>query len=353
MIDSTPAPSDVRDLLGMRTTGALYVIGAYVVAMTIVVVYQVPVVTSVPPLFAGLVMFCIASVIVVRVGDDPLSPTISAALIAAAVLGCVLVFSVTPAIPLSSLLFTWTHGAAAAVFCYMNVRGRFIAPWIGLALVIALAAFWASFQRLSPVTAALLVAVDAAPMTMALLFSLTLRPTARLVFSLRAQITERVAQTSADEAASDERSRQTTRLNDLARPLLERIASGHELSAPERVDCEALEAHLRDQLRAPLLTRLGLDVDAFHARRRGVAVVMIDDTMASPDETLAALNPEVVTALQRLAEKTLTEATGGDVFVRISAPGSRIAASVLSRPDDSASSARSEIASDGTVRVFN
>lgn len=342
---------DVRDLMGMRTPQAWIVLGAYIIAMTTVAVYQMSVVSNIAPLVAGLLVFCAATVAVVRLGDDPISPWMTALLTAAGPIGCALILAVTPTVDLSSLLFTWIHGAGTAVYCFINVRGRYIAPWIGLVSMMAVAALWAGHHGLSMATAALLVGVDAAPITMALMFARTLRPTARTVFALRAATTERISKTAAENASADERSRQAHRLNNLARPLLERIASGTALTADERSQCAVLEAHLRDQLRAPVLAQLGIDVAAFGARTRGVEVVLIDDSAHRGDAD-PMLNSAVVAALQDHATQVLDAADDGRVFVRISAPDRPIAASVLAHPD-SGPTVRAEIASDGTVRQFH
>lgn len=342
---------DARDLLGMRTPPALFVVGTYIAAMVTVAAYQFDTVTVPWLLVAGLGVFSAAAYTVVRIGGDPLSTGLTWTLVAAGPLGCALVLAATPAIALSSLLFTWIHGAGTSVLCFLNVRGRHIAPWVGLVLMIVVAAGWAQSRGVSSTTASLLVAVDAAPIFMSFLFSRTLRPTARTVFTLRAETTERIAQASADDAAADERSRQADRLNSLARPLLERIATGDQLTAAERGECAVLEAHLRDQLRAPLLSQLGLDVAAFNARCRGVEVVLIDDSGAGGGDS-AHLNPDVLSALQERAVRALSVSVDGKVFVRISAADRPIAASVLVRPD-SGDASRAEITPDGRVHEFN
>ncbi|NMO05090.1 hypothetical protein HH308_28100 [Gordonia sp. TBRC 11910] len=343
------AAEDVRDLLGMRTNYAWAVLATYIAAMTIVAVYQFDVVTNPVLLVAGLTVFSAAAIVVVRMGDDPLPTRLTVLLVLSGPLGCALILSATPALDLSSLLFTWIHGGGTAVYCFMTVRGRYVAPWLGLVLMIVVCAVWAYLRHLSVITACALVAVDAAPLFMSLMFAMMLRPTARTVFALRNYTIERIAQASADDAAADERSRQADRLNSLARPLLGRIASGNPLTDDERGACAALEAHLRDQLRAPLLAHLGLDVAAFNARNRGVEVVLIDDSAAGDAES--SLNPDVIAALQDRALKALDAATAGQIFVRISAPDRPIAASVLVRPE-SGDAVRAEITPDGMVREF-
>ncbi|WP_347957796.1 hypothetical protein [Gordonia aichiensis] len=356
MSDSTPrsglAPpsprEDVRDLLGMRAPRSLPVVGAYLLSMIVVAVSQIHVVTDPVLLFGGLLVFIAAALGVVLIDGDPLPHGTTLLLTAAGPLGCALVLAGTPAIPSASLLFTWIHGAGTVVYCFLNVRGRLIAPWVGLAAMVVVAAVWAHLRNLSPMTAGLLVGVDAAPIIMSLLFALTLRPAARRVFALRRRTLDHVASASAEVAATEERGRQAHRLNALARPMLQRIAVGGDLTDDERRSCAMLEAHLRDQIRAPLLAQLGLDVSAYHARTRGVDVLLIDDTRTGRDRSVSEdLSPPVLSVLQQTATDALDHALDGDVVVRVSAPDRPIAASVLVR--SSAGTTRSEIASDGDV----
>lgn len=352
MTQTTMTREDARDLLGMRDPKVLPILGAYILAMITVAVFQVDVVTSTLLLFTGLAVFIAAAICIVLASGDPLPPVWTVLLTLAGPVGCACVLAATPSIPLSSLIFTWVHGGGTAVYCFMNVRGRLIAPWLGLAGMVVVAALWAHSRGLSPVAAALLVGVDAATIVMSLMFALTLRPTAQRVFMLRRLTTARIAESAAGSAAADERAAQARRLNVLARPLLEVIASGAELTADERIRCEMLEAHLRDQLRAPLLARLGLDVAAYEARLRGVDVVLIDDTCVIGEPLNDSdLNPDVVAALRNRATSALSDADVGQVFVRVSAPDRPIAASILVRSDLDVAR-RSEIGPDGAVHDF-
>lgn len=269
MIATSTRHEDARDLLGMRSIPAAVVVAAYSLSMVIVAVAQLRLVTSPTAVFIGLTVFIMAAIGAVLTPGDPLPPVSTMLLTLAGPVGCALILFDTPAIPLSSLLFTWVHGGGTAVLCFLNVRGRHLAPWLGLAMMVAVAAWWAHTRGLSALTAALLVGVDAAPITMSVMFAMTLRPTAKAVFTLRQHTAELVGESASQVAASDERAAQSTRLDALARPYLERIAAGAHLTDTERESCKILEAHLRDQLRAPLLTQIGVDILVFDARTRG------------------------------------------------------------------------------------
>lgn len=313
---------DVRDLLGMRTRSAWLILACYLAAMVTVTVATVQHVTTVWPAVLATAVLIAATIALVTVPGDPLPHPATIALTAAGPLACALFLAVTPPLAQFSLQ-TWVHGGGTAIYCFMNVRGRRIAPWIGLAGMIAVFALWAANTGQGAMSGILLVAIDAAPLAMAALLSFTLRPTAKAVFSLRTQTTAQIAEFSSDAAASDERTRQLRHLDNLVRPLLERIAKGTELNEAERTECALLEAHLRDRLRAPILMTLELDDAAYQARTRGVEVVFIDDR--GPHD----LNEDLAGALYATASEALRTAHTGQVCVRVLPVGRPIIASIL------------------------
>lgn len=331
---------DVRDLLGMRTRGAWLIVAAYIIAMLVVTIATMHSFTSAWPAVLGPLILIAATVALMLVPGDPLPIWPTLMLTLAGPVACALVLSATPAV-LDSSLQTWIHGAGTTIYCYMNVRGRRIAPWLGLAGMIAVFAIWSTRAGHGASYGASLVVIDAAPLTMAALLSFTLRPTAKAVFSLRNQTTARIAELSAQTAAVQERSRQVRHLDTLARPLMERIASGDTLSLAERNQCALLEAHLRDRLRAPILSTLDLDDAAYHARTRGVEVVFLDDSGSSEPV------PALVDTVHAVASQALINARNGSVVVRMWPPARPVVASVLTTNDSG--SERVEIEASGTV----
>ncbi|MFJ6099382.1 hypothetical protein [Williamsia muralis] len=325
----------------MRTRGAWLIVAAYITAMLVVTIATMHSYTSAWPALLGPLILIAATVALMLVPGDPLPIWPTVALTASGPIACALVLSATPAV-LDSSLQTWIHGAGTTIYCYMNVRGRRIAPWIGLASMIAVFAIWSTHTGHGASYGASLVIIDAAPLTMAALLSFTLRPTAKAVFSLRNQTTERIAELSAQTAAAQERSRQIRHLDTLARPLMERIASGATLTTAERNQCALLEAHLRDRLRAPILSTLDLDDAAYHARTRGVEVVFLDDS--GPTEP----DPSIVDTVHTVASHALNTAHNGTVCVRMWPPARPVVASVLTTNDNGTD--RVEIAVSGTVQ---
>ncbi len=333
----TGGREDISDLLGMRTRGAWLIIGSYLSAMVIVTVATVNSYTTPWVAALGPVILIAATLALVLVPGDPLPFGTTLMLTASGPVACALVLSATPAV-LSSPLQIWIHGGGTSIYCFMNVRGRRIAPWIGLLGMVLVFAAWAVADGRGAAYGISFVAIDAAPLAMATLLSFTLRPTAKAVFSLRAQTTERVAELAAQTAGADEREKQSSHLDRLARPMIEKIASGETLTRAEQAECALLEAHLRDRLRAPILSTLELDEAAYSARQRGVEVIFLDDS-GTPEQ-----DPAVIASVRDAAAHALQEAAGGRVCVRMWPSGRETVASVL--VTDSAGTRRTEITAD-------
>ncbi len=351
----TTQREDVRDLLGMRQPGAWLVLAVFLAGTWITIAYTFSGVSSIWPMILGGLVISASAIAIMQVPGDPLPLWTTAALAASGPVSCALAVSVSPAHWAISVLLVWAHGGAVAVYCFMCVRGRLVAPWLGLVGEAVVFGVWGQVNGQSPVGIALaVVAIDAAPLIMAMLFSFTLRPAAKAVFALRTQTITQVGRLSAESAAAEERASQVRTLDHLARPMLERIASGEELTAEERRECALLEAHLRDRLRAPLMSTLDLDEPAYRARTQGVEVVFIDDSRAdvAVADGEAQIDPRVASAVSGLATTVLDEADEGQIYVRVSPPDRPIAASVLHRRADG-SSIRSEIDQSGAVRSFS
>ena len=144
-------------------------------------------------------------------------------------------------------------------------------------------------------------------------------------------------------AENGERDRQLARLDKVARPILERIAEGAELTAAEREQCRLLEAELRDGLRAPQLVTDELSSAARGARSRGVEVVLLDDG------GFAGVPRWVRERVVEAATRELDAANTGSVTVRVLPMGRRILATVLANSDEQ--DRRTEIDAAGGVSV--
>ena len=91
-----------------------------------------------------------------------------------------------------------------------------------------------------------------------------------------------------DAAVRRELEHHAAALDDLAGPLLARVAAGELLEPAERAHARAIEGRLRDGYRAGRLLKQPLIEAAMRARTRGVDVVLLDDSGAREIDDAAA-----------------------------------------------------------------
>lgn len=303
VIDKTTP--DIDEVLGFRTSAARLLVGAFVATYALIAVNTSPPGSIWYELTAWLIM-SLAAVALITVRGDPLPIPITVALTAAGVVAMNLVlYQVDP--PISGLQL-WPSWAALAIYIYICVRGRAGWAWIGMIAILGSHMLWGQQMGIGYVEGLQLSVVKLAPLLMATFFAWKIRPASRRVFELREQATLRVAAEAADKAVLEERDRRLAQLDDVARPLLERLAGGDPLTADDRLTARLLEAHLRDTLRAPALATpaIGDAIDA--TRSRGVEVVMLDDggLVGKPASVRDRLLDNVRDALDGANSGTLT-----------------------------------------------
>ncbi|GCE39588.1 hypothetical protein Rhow_003112 [Rhodococcus wratislaviensis] len=318
---------DVRDLLGMRTRAAHLMVGFYGAACSLLAVSMLTSVSHGWPVVLASSLCTAGAIALVSAGGDPLPARYTAALTMIGPVSSALVLAVVP-VPVANTLQMWPFGAATAIYTFMCVRGRTLCAWIGLTATVTTAAVWASLTGQGAGYGISVSVINIAPLLMSTVFAFTIRPLGKAIFTLRQQSTQRAATEAAASAILEERDAQLDRLDELARPLLERIASGTELSADELLACRLLEAHLRDGLRAPGLTDGITAAAARAARTRGVEVVMLDDRgMVNADAAVGRrLRAEVGGHLDGIVAGTVT--------VRVMPPGRSILATILVNDGD-------------------
>ena len=315
------APRDITAILGMHTPAAKGVVAVYLVAITFVAVQTRQGISAFWPVALGLVILAAGTIALIAVPGDPLPVPATWCLAAAGPIASALMLWVMP-VPFEVPLQAWTHGAGTTILCFMAVRGRWISAWWGLVGMVLVYGLWAAFTNQGFLFGASLVFIEAAPLAMATLLSFTLRPSGKAVFELRDAATARIAALSAAKAATEERDARLHQLDEVARPLLERIATAEEFTPDESATYELVEANLRDRLRAPALTTPEIDAAARVARGRGVEVILIDDhgMDATPTGISDLLRGRII--------ETLRDARDGDICVRILPPDRPALASI-------------------------
>lgn len=220
----------------------------------------------------------------------------------------------------------WTSLAYQILLAVLAVRGHIVLAWVGVAAIAAVAAAHAAGGHVD--AAVVTTWITPIGLVAALsIFAVIMRPTQRSLAALRRQETLAAAAQAALASQTAERDRQLGRLDAVARPLLERIATGEMLSTADKLECRLLEAALRDGLRAPALVAPELAAAAWRARTRGVEVILLDDGGLD-----AA--PEAVAAVIATAAAELDAATDGTVTVRALPPGRPAVATIVVSTDD-------------------
>ncbi len=336
-MNESAAPGDVRSLLGMHTRGARILVAVYAVALCIVAGSTLHGTSTVWPIAVGVLVLIAGTIALITVPGDPLPLAPTVLLVTTGPVACALMLAVMP-VPFEVPLQSWTHGAGTTILCFVCVRGRWPAAWAGLASMGVVYGTWAALTDQGFAHGFFMVAIDAAPLGMATLFSFTLRPNSTAVFALRHAATAKAAAVSAEQAASEVRDLRLRQLDAEARPLLQQIADG-TLTDEGRVECDLLEAQLRDRLRAPFLVTDTITAAARAARERGTEVTFIDDR--GLDDAPKKLQAEV----RAVVAEELNKADGGSVTVRILPPGRRTLASIYTHSDDTEN--RRDITTDG------
>ncbi|MBM7369287.1 hypothetical protein [Gordonia hydrophobica] len=268
-----PPRNDASAIMGMQTGfAAALSLGVWLVCL--VLGFAAGGVTS-PLLYLGAMLLLLATVGVLL--SAPRDPVV---LWATAVIVIVPPLAIVVAVPglthRPGMAYVTLTGISAIVVAFLAVRGRAVAAWVGygLGLVVALLAD----QVAGPQSALLTMqAPNLAAVLMATIFAAIVRPRARQFYGLREQTEREAAARSAEEATLAVRDQQLSRLDDGARPLLDRIATDDGLTASEVQRCRLVEAQLRDRIRAP-----GFDLPAvanavWRARARGASVLLFDD----------------------------------------------------------------------------
>lgn len=318
---------DVRELLGMNTRNAHLVAAFFLVALTAQLIVSVRGGSAPLPGLVVLILVALAATGLLAIPADPLPHWY---VVAVAGCGPVAVYASLIGTPLPPIRpeQTWQLGAFTAVTTYMCVRGRAGSAWLVQCLVAGTFMLWTQLHGDGAAQGLAMAAVNFGPLFMATLFAFTINPAAASIYELRRRAVERNAAQVASLAAVAEHDAQMRALNHRVRPMLERITRPAPLADSERDECLALEAALRDALRAPILAHHDRTARAAaRARDRGVTVVMVDGH--GLDDVTGPAREEV---LDQLAD-ALDTVTAGSIIIRVLPPGRDLVATAVIDPD--------------------
>lgn len=332
---------NVRDLLGMRSGAAWVILALYSVSNIAMAIVNYQGVRHTWVVTAAAVVMSVAAVSLCLCPGDPLPVRFAIPIAATGPLCIAVVLSQLP-VPVYNAEQLWPVAATVAILTFLCVRGATMWAWLGTSALLGVIVYWAVATGQGVAFGLGCALINLAPMLMATFFAYTVRPTAQSILRLREKSNLRAGEEAATAAVLDERDAQLDRLDALARPLLELIASGERLTPVEQEQCALLEAQLRDRLRAGLIVDDSVAAAARGARGRGVSVALLDDG------GLDACSPEIRQAVRTAVGSALEFARSGSVAARVLPPGRENLATVLVSEGDT--DYRLEVALTGEVR---
>lgn len=172
----------------------------------------------------------------------------------------------------------WYLGANMLTLLCLTLRGRIGMAWIGMCAIIVLTISWAMLTELPWHIAIGMLDRNTLTLMFGVIMTHLIERSVETTIEVEEALAAQFDAELAEGAATAERERLLARLERTATPALREIASGEPVPPERRVQWLALEAELRDRIRAP-----GLDADPLRsavrrARTEGVRVVLLDDT---------------------------------------------------------------------------
>lgn len=312
--------TDTPRMVPITGRGAQALVWLYWATMTILAVWDLDAVRTPGPTIASLALFALMCAIATLDRGSPLRASVA--------------WVVTLGWPVITLAISWNLlsyggyaqwylGAATTCAFYLALRGRLGFAWLTFVLVSAVVVVWAVSTGLGLPTALVLMGKQAPILLVGTLFSLGIDRTAETITRLMTVEAGRAATEAAALATAVERRRRLAELDALATPLLRRLVDETELTPEDRLQFADAEATLRDTLRARALSVEPLVDTVRQARRRGVDVVLLDDS--DPQQLDAG---DLATTVATI-EREVRAAEEGRIVARLLPPGRDEVATIL------------------------
>lgn len=271
----------------------------------------------------AFVPFAIAAIWVVQPAPDPLPGPWCAGILGLCAV-TVTVLSAQPALAGSPVYSTWHLGAVTTVLFMLILRGRVLYGWLGYAGMAVATILWAVAGGLGAMAGVELLVRHAATLVVGTAIYLGLLGTAQRITAINRRALAEAAAVATSHAAEEERVAQLSRLDGMARPMIELVARGQQLSDAERRDCLLIEASLRDIVRGRALAIPPVLSAARAARERGVEVTLLDDSAAAGSAA----------AVAELLARELATLDSGSVTARLQPTGRAESATIVISPLD-------------------
>lgn len=299
--------TDVAKLLNLASPATQLLLALFVITQVVLFLSTTGDVAKPWVSAIALALVIIAAVLITRPGPYPLE--ISHTLVAVAVVATSTALVSWQLSPTGWPGYaSWHLGANTFLLLAIGLRGRSGWAWIGMASMTGITLIWTESTGQGLLAGVDLVDRQAGTLLIGTIFAIGLSRTARRIAEYNESESRNAAEQAALQAGSDERRNQITVLESEARPVLELIASPAILTPVQRSEFLILEATLRDNIRARTLSRAPLAAVAQDARRRGIDVLLLDDSETqthSPDQEDHIAN-WVAEHLNGLVEGTFT-----------------------------------------------
>ncbi|RZU66297.1 hypothetical protein EV379_2651 [Microterricola gilva] len=300
---AVPGAVDVSSLLKLHGPHAAIILALFLLAQALLAFPGGGELNHTDVAVLAFVPFGIAAIWVVQPAPDPLPGLWCVGILGLCTL-TVTVLSAQPAIAGSPLYLTWHLGAVTTVLFMLILRGRVLYGWLGYVGMAAATLLWAVTGGLGAMAGVELLVRHAATLVVGTAIYFGLLRTAKRISAINSRALAEAAADATALAAEEERVAQLARLDEMARPMMELVARGQQLSAAERRDCLMIEASLRDIVRGRALAVPHVLAAARAARERGVEVTLLDDSAAAG--TAGAVAELLARELRTLDSGTLT-----------------------------------------------
>lgn len=316
MTTTTPPLSMVH----LAGTGSRVMIWSYFATMVVLAFWSIEDVANPAPTFVALIFFagmCIA------VDRDPGTVLDVETTVFVVALWPVIAVLVSWQLELAGGYAQWFLGAGTVSYFFLSLRGRLWVAWLGFGALCAVTIVWGLTTHFGVATALLLVGKQVPILIVGTLFAIGLQRTSRSIARVSAEESARAIAEATTRATIAQRDRALATLDAFATPLLNRIVEGAPLTPADRLEFAVAEAELRDGVRARGLSGPRVVEAARQARRRGVEVVLLDDSEP------ASVDPVDLDAVVERLSAALALAKDGRIVARLLPPGRADVATLL------------------------
>ncbi|HEY5223134.1 MAG TPA: hypothetical protein VIJ18_08855 [Microbacteriaceae bacterium] len=233
---------------------------------------------------------------------------------------------------------SWQWGAITFMLFLLALRGHIGWSWSCFAIMTAITVLWAVEVGRGALDGVTFVVRSAGLLLIATLFAVGLQRTLRRIDALSRVHLAQASREAVTSTLLTDQDAQLRVLDLVARPVLERVATGSAYTEDDRTSFLLAESLLRDRLRAPGLVSPPISDAVSAARRRGVEVLLMDDRGDHPLSVgeCARIEDAIITAaahpdINRLTARLLP--VGRDYIATVATASAETSDIAVVRPD--------------------